>query len=69
MSIHTFIRGGLALFFVALISGCASAQCKVSRSSCMYEGSYEPGEADYAEQEAAKLNKAQTSKLRQSSGQ
>ncbi len=70
MSIQTFMRGALALFFLALVSGCSldRAQCTVARSSCMYEGSYEPGEADYAEQEAAKLNKTQTSKLRQSSG-
>jgi hypothetical protein len=30
----------------------------------MYEGQYEPGERDYAEQEARRLNQAQYAKLR-----
>jgi hypothetical protein len=34
----------------------------------MYEGQYEPGERDYAEQEAKRLNQAASDKLRRSSG-
>ncbi len=33
----------------------------------MYEGSYEPGEEEFAEEEAARLNKAAQKKLRRSS--
>jgi hypothetical protein len=63
------------LFFVALVAGCSwgsskstssrtSVQCAVSKSSCMYEGQYEPGEEQYAEKEAAKLNQQETQRLR-----
>ncbi|MGB6242464.1 MAG: hypothetical protein WBF69_08270 [Castellaniella sp.] len=38
--------------------------CAVSPSSCLYKGSYEPGEAAYAEQEARRLNQAQLIRLR-----
>lgn len=38
--------------------------CAVSPSSCIYKGSYEPGEATYAEQEARRLNQAQLLRLR-----
>lgn len=34
-------------------------QCTWNRDSCMYEGQYEPGEEEYAEKEARRLNKAQ----------
>lgn len=34
----------------------------------MYDGKYEPGEEDYAEVEAKRLNKASTDRLRRSSG-
>lgn len=39
-----------------------------NRNSCMYDGKYEPGEEDYAEAEAKRLNKASTDRLRRSSG-
>lgn len=70
MSVHTLPLGG-ALLLVALLAGCSSSpkpvaatQCQLSRSSCMYEGAYEPGEREFAEEEAARLNKAASRKLR-----
>ncbi|CAM3704053.1 Lipoprotein [Bordetella flabilis] len=48
--------------------GSASAgvadQCKSNRKKCLYEGSYESGERDYAEQEAKRLNLAELERLR-----
>lgn len=38
--------------------------CAWNRSSCMHEGRYEQGERDYAEQEARRLNQAQSARLR-----
>ena len=35
-------------------------------SSCMYNGHYDPGERDYAEQEAQRLNQAEYERLRSS---
>src|SRR5690606_24416143 len=32
-------------------------ECRVNPSTCMYEGKYEPDERDYAEAEAARLNR------------
>ncbi|MDS1142005.1 hypothetical protein RE432_16300 [Pusillimonas sp. SM2304] len=75
MLIKTSSRCGMALFFAALVSGCSSVApasserpnaCTWNRSSCMYEGKYEPGEEAYAEQEAKRLNRAAVSKLRRS---
>lgn len=43
-------------------------QCKSNRRKCLYEGSYEPGERDYAEQEAKRLNLAEYERLRRSLG-
>lgn len=77
MFIQTIGRYGAALFFIALVSGCSSvgvrdsgrnSECTWSRSSCMYEGAYEPGERDYAEQEAKRLNQAASERLRRSPG-
>lgn len=52
----------------ASISGrVVSDECRWSRSNCIYEGSYEPGERDYAEEEARRLNRAATRKLRRGS--
>ncbi|AEC19110.1 hypothetical protein PT7_0570 [Pusillimonas sp. T7-7] len=67
MSIQMLCRFGLSLFLVAVVSGCTSGgsiQCKVSPSSCMHEGSYEPGEEEYAEEEAKDLNKDAAKKVR-----
>lgn len=69
MSIQTLGRCGVVLFLVALTSGCSlGGECRWYRSSCMYDGKYEPGEEDYAEVEAKRLNKASTDRLRRSSG-
>ncbi|MFC4299201.1 MULTISPECIES: hypothetical protein [Castellaniella] len=77
MSGRIVIRCGVALGFAVLMAGCfgggaparQSAQggdCQWNRSRCLYEGSYEPGERDYAEQEAKDLNRASLQKLRRS---
>ncbi|MGB3288019.1 MAG: hypothetical protein WBA83_01965 [Burkholderiaceae bacterium] len=42
----------------------ASGACAWNRSSCMHEGKYEPGEKEYAEEEAKRLNKAQSVRMR-----
>ena len=73
MSIYAVGRFGLGLALVVLLAGCSSGgsrsgDCSWYRSSCMYERSYEAGEEGYAEQEAKRLNKAATSRLRRSSG-
>lgn len=77
MTVQMFSRFGAGLFLMALVSGCSSIglgdsarsnECKWNRSSCMHEGSYEPGEREYAEQEAKHLNQAASARLRRSSG-
>lgn len=69
MSIQTLGRYGVVLFLAELTSGCSlTNECRWNRSSCMYDGKYEPGEEDYAESEAKRLNKASTDRLRRSSG-
>jgi len=77
MFMESLGRYGVALVLFALASGCSSigfgssdrgGECRWNRSKCMYEGPYEPGEKDYAEQEAARLNQAEAAKLRRSSG-
>ena len=73
MTIQVLSRFGLSLFIVALVSGCASTvsersvKCKWAPSSCMHEGSYEPGEEEFAEQEAKDLNRDASKKFRRSS--
>ncbi|KAB0623086.1 hypothetical protein [Castellaniella defragrans] len=73
------IRCSIALLFAALVSGCfggggptrqadRGGECQWNRSRCLYEGSYEPGERDYAEQEAKELNRASLERLRRSAG-
>jgi len=66
----------MGLAATAVIAGCSSndrlgseaaevsLQCKLSPSSCLYKGAYEPGERAYAEQEAARLNEEQVERLR-----
>ncbi|MET0184926.1 MAG: hypothetical protein ABW210_05665 [Achromobacter sp.] len=75
MSVRVFKRSAAMLLLLALVSGCSSGgsgssslvnKCKWNRSSCMYEGSYEPGEAQYAEEEARRLNRASSIKFRSS---
>lgn len=74
MSVQTLCRCGAALFFVLLASGCSTSsghrdsllgnQCKWNPRSCDYAGPYDPGEKAYAEKEAARLNEAETARLR-----
>lgn len=62
----------IALSLVALMAGCSviglgsdrNDECRGKRSSCMYEGKYDPNEREYAEEEAARLNKAEASRQR-----
>lgn len=46
-----------------------TAQCAENPRSCLYKGRYEPGERDYAEREAARLNRASLERLRQQTRQ
>lgn len=76
MSIQTLCRCGAALFLAMLAAGCSSTssgshrdtllgnQCKWNPRSCDYSGPYDPGERAYAEKEAARLNEAETARLR-----
>lgn len=69
MSIQFLRWCSIVLFFAAFTSGCSlTNECRWYRSSCMYDGKYEPDEEDYAEAEAKRLNKASTDRLRRSSG-
>ncbi len=72
-----FSRCSLALLLATLISGCSVVgldepraglfnECTWNRSNCMYEGKYEPGEREYAEEEARRLNQAALERLRRS---
>lgn len=71
MSFRVLSRCGVSLLFLAFLAGCSTGvermKCKLSPSSCMYEGSYEEGEEEFAEQEAKDLNKAQSRKVRRQS--
>jgi hypothetical protein len=81
MSVRMLGRFGVVLFFIALVSACStfgshhserttslrSSQCRQSPGSCMYNGAYEHGERDYAEQEAKLLNQASLDALRRNS--
>lgn len=44
-----------------------SDQCRWNRSSCIYEGKYEPDERAYAEEEAKRLNRIASERLRRGS--
>lgn len=72
MSVQSLSRFGLMLFFLAVLAGCASSggplQCRLNPSSCMHEGSYEPGEGDYAEEEAKDLNRESARRVRLGGG-
>ena len=39
-------------------------ECRWNRSGCLYDGKYEAGEKEYAEEEAARLNRQQLERLR-----
>lgn len=54
--------GGSTLF--SSTSTPVDLQCRLLPSSCQYDGPYEPGERDYAEKEARRLNAAELQRLR-----
>lgn len=75
MSTTTAQRSALVLFLALLMAGCGSSsisslaqnrvdECYGNRARCQYEGKYDADERDYAEQEAARLNRAQSLRLR-----
>lgn len=71
VAVRASVRWGTLLLFV-LIAGCGTGaeltnKCRWNRSSCMYEGAYDPGERDYAEEEAARLNRAELKRMRRGS--
>lgn len=77
MSGRIVIRCGVVLGAAVLMVGCfgggvparqsaRGGDCQWNRSQCLYEGAYEPGERDYAEQEAKDLNRASLQRLRRS---
>ena len=78
MSSQVLRRSGLVLFIAALLSACGSSsplakfestaqnrvdECTGNRARCKYEGKYDADERDYAEREAARLNRAQSLRL------
>ncbi|HLU04695.1 MAG TPA: hypothetical protein VKZ94_18155 [Advenella sp.] len=71
MPINRLCRLSLMLCLASFIAGCSGGgrigslggECAWYRSSCSYEGPYEADEKDYAEEEAARLNRAQSSRL------
>ncbi len=71
MSIQSLRRLGLILCLAVFLSGCSGGgrssvlggECAWYRGGCSYEGSYDADERDYAEREAARLNRAQSSRL------
>lgn len=72
MSIQRYGRCSAVLVALALVSGCSmgagrsdrSSECRWMPSRCAYEGAYEPDEEAYAEEEARRLNKAASRKMR-----
>jgi hypothetical protein len=74
-----FVPVAISLALASMVAGCSSTpqrsssvsygtsvkadpRCRVA-SACAYNGPYEPGERDYAEQEAARLNQAEYERL------
>lgn len=61
-----------ALVLLALMAGCGTNssapppahECGRNPGGCLYEGAYEPNEREYAEKEAARLNRDALRKLR-----
>ncbi len=81
MSMQFLSRSGIALFIVTVVTGCSSIEpdssdfatavdpeCRRNRQACLYEGSYESGERRYAEEQARRLNQAQSARLRRGIG-
>ncbi|TAN29284.1 MAG: hypothetical protein EPN31_06725 [Castellaniella sp.] len=78
MSTRILRRWGFILFLtgLGLVAGCSTHSgssrpsgssynpCRLNQASCNYNGQYEPGERDYAEQEAKRLNRAEVQRLK-----
>ncbi|HXE20619.1 hypothetical protein [Castellaniella sp. UC4442_H9] len=76
MSARMLSRFGAMVCLGVLVAGCSSPQrrsqgplelsspCRLNQASCNYNGQYEPGERDYAELEARRLNQAEVQRLR-----
>jgi len=76
MPLRALARYGFVLFLLTSVVGCGTSkeaaksdastpianECS-PRSSCIFKGSYESGERKFAEEEARRLNKAQTLRL------
>ena len=70
-------RCSVVLFLSVLMTACSMPgsgpgssrsffnECTFSFGGCMYDGPYEPGEEQYAEEEARRLNREQLDRLRQ----
>lgn len=79
MPMHALTRYGFMLFLLTSVVGCGTSKDAAKldastpianecspRSSCIFKGSYESGERKFAEEEARRLNKAQTLRLTKS---
>lgn len=76
MPMRALTRHGFVLFLLTSVVGCGTSkeaakpdapapianECS-TRSSCIFKGSYESGERKFAEEEARRLNNAQTLRL------
>lgn len=56
--------GGVRSLLPAFLGG--TEDCSNNRRACLYDGAYEPGERQYAEQEARRLNMAELERFRRS---
>ncbi|ETF00399.1 hypothetical protein W822_21800 [Advenella kashmirensis W13003] len=79
MPMRALTRYGFVLFLLTSAVGCGTSREEATstasapitkecskRSSCIFKGSYESGERKFAEEEARRLNKAQTLRLTKS---
>ncbi|WP_159078903.1 hypothetical protein [Orrella marina] len=75
---HSLVSRVVLCGSLVLIAGCSSIvpsflrggssdtnPCKVNPQSCIYRGQYEPGEREYAEREARRLNYQSMERLNQ----
>ncbi len=58
---------GLRSLLPGFLGGSSDNDCVSNRKACLYEGAYEPGERQYAEDEARRLNQAELARLRRAS--
>lgn len=71
MPINRLCRLSLMLCLAVFVAGCSGGgigsslvgECAWYRGGCSYEGPYDDDEKDYAEEEAARLNRAQSARL------